>query len=96
MRTNKGKYPGDGNGFSNSPYVNFNDGKVKFDTKWFDNANDNFGAVSGFVPKSLFAPKGILTGRFIICIPHRRTSCGITYHDLAETRGFEPLRPFRA
>jgi len=56
--TDIGRYPGNGDGFSNSPYVNFNDGKVKFDTKWFDNANDNFGAVSGFVPKSLFYNKG--------------------------------------
>ena len=56
--TGRGRYPGNGDGFSNSPYVNFNDGKVKFDTKWFDNANDNFGTVSGFVPKSLFYSKG--------------------------------------
>ena len=39
--------------FENAPYFNFNDGKVKFDTNWFDNANDNYGSASGFLPKSL-------------------------------------------
>jgi hypothetical protein len=52
-RTGKGKHPDSDVRFDNAPYFNFNDGKVKFDTNWFDNANDNYGSASGFVPKSL-------------------------------------------
>ncbi len=39
--------------FSKSPYFNFNDGKVKFDTNWVSNPNENYGSASGFVPKLL-------------------------------------------
>ena len=39
--------------FSKAPNFKFNDGKVKFDTNWVNNANDNYGSASGFVPKSL-------------------------------------------
>lgn len=39
--------------WSNAPIFNFNDDKLKFDTNWTDNANSNYGSVSGFVPKSL-------------------------------------------
>lgn len=49
----KDSYPDADERFTNAPYFNFNDGKVKFDTNWFDNANDNYGSVSGFVPKPL-------------------------------------------
>lgn len=42
--------------FVKAPIFNFNDDKVKFDTNDFDNANDNYGSASGFLPKSL--PKG--------------------------------------
>ena len=45
--------------FDHAPYFNFNDGKVKFDTNWLDNANDNYGSASGFVPKSLLTKKGV-------------------------------------
>ncbi len=39
--------------FDHAPYFNFNDDKLKFDTKWSDNANDNYGSASGWsVPKS--------------------------------------------
>lgn len=49
--------------FENCPYVNFNDGQLKFDTNWFDNANDNYGSASGFFPKSVLTmAKGILVG----------------------------------
>jgi hypothetical protein len=45
----------DANGsFSKSPYFNFDNDKLKFDTNDVSNANDNFGSVSAFVPKSLF------------------------------------------
>ena len=40
--------------FVNAPYFYFHDGQLKFNTNRLDNANDNFGSVSGFVPKSLF------------------------------------------
>lgn len=40
--------------FSNAPNLNFNDGKVKFDTKYVSNTNDNYGSASWFPPKSLF------------------------------------------
>ena len=43
--------PGDGYGFSDSPCVSFYDGEVRFGAKWFGNASDLFGAVSGFVPQ---------------------------------------------
>jgi hypothetical protein len=35
--------------FDHAPYFNFNDDKLKFDTKWSDNANDNYGSASGFL-----------------------------------------------
>lgn len=49
----RGKHPDSDVRFDNAPYFNFNDDKVKFDANWFDNANDNYGSASGFVPKSL-------------------------------------------
>ena len=51
-------YPEADGDFSKSPYFNFNDGKVKFDTNFVDNPNDNFGSVSGFLSKSLHSKKG--------------------------------------
>ena len=40
--------------FSSAPLFNFNDGKVAFNTNRVDNANDNYGSVSGFLPKFSF------------------------------------------
>ena len=37
--------------FENAPYFNFNDSKLKFDTNRVDNANDNYGSASAFVPE---------------------------------------------
>jgi hypothetical protein len=37
--------------FGHAPYFNFNDGKVKFDTNYVDNVNDNYGSASGLVPQ---------------------------------------------
>lgn len=48
-----GQFPDADGRFVNTPYFNFNDGKVKFDTKHVDNANENYGSVSGFLSKSL-------------------------------------------
>lgn len=56
----------DGN-FDNAPYFNFNDGKVKFDTNWFDNANTNYGSASAFwqslslkIKRRIFTPLSCL------------------------------------
>lgn len=49
----KGKYSDSDVRFDNAPYFNFNDGKVKFDTNFASNANENYGSASGLVPKSL-------------------------------------------
>jgi len=56
-RTGKDKYPDSDDRFDNAPYFNFDDDRVKFDTNWFNNANDNYGSASGFVPKSSFISK---------------------------------------
>lgn len=42
----------------NAPYFNFKDGKLHFDTKFVDNANKNYGSVSGFSLKSLLSVGG--------------------------------------
>lgn len=61
-----GKTP-DANGvFSKAPIFNFNDDKLKFDTNDVSNANDNYGSVSGFVPKYLIYAKGILYGYLLL------------------------------
>lgn len=52
-QTDKDNYPKADGDFSKAPYVNFNDGKVKFDTNLVNNPNDNFGSASGFLPKCL-------------------------------------------
>jgi hypothetical protein len=52
--TGKGNYPDADGDFSEAPYFKFNDKQVKFDTKWLDNANENYGSASAFLPKSLF------------------------------------------
>ena len=48
--------------FSKAPNFNFNDDKVKFNTNSVDNPNDNFGSVSGSVPKSLLNDGGMPAG----------------------------------
>lgn len=59
----RGQHPDADGQFVNAPYFNFNDGKVKFDTNDFDNANDNYGSASGFLPKSLLTPRLLPPGR---------------------------------
>jgi hypothetical protein len=49
----RGNNPDADGQFNKAPYFNFNDDKVKFNTNSFDNANDNYGSVSAFLPKSL-------------------------------------------
>ena len=53
-RTGKSRNPQNSDApFDHAPIFNFNDDKLKFDTNWSDNANDNYGSASGFlVPKS--------------------------------------------
>ena len=58
------QYPDSDVRFDHAPYFNWNDGKVKFDTNWFDNANENYGSASGVVPKSLIIAKDALRGVF--------------------------------
>lgn len=38
--------------FSRAPYFDFRGDGVKFGTRWFDDANDNFGSASAFVPQN--------------------------------------------
>lgn len=59
-RMGKDNYPNGDGKFSNAPYLNFNDDKVKFDTNDVSNANDNYGTASGFFPKSLFWINGVM------------------------------------
>ena len=56
-RTGRGKYPDSDVRFDRAPYFNFNDGKIKFDTNYVDNANDNYGSASDLVPKSFLIKK---------------------------------------
>lgn len=51
--TDGNNYPDADGDFSNAPIFNFNDGKVKFNTNWTNNANENYGSASGFGSKSL-------------------------------------------
>lgn len=53
-----GNYPEDKDDFVNAPYANFKDDKLQFDTKIVDNANENYGSVSGFSLKSLLSMAG--------------------------------------
>ncbi len=66
-RINGGKFPDADGAFSKAPNFNFND-KMKFGTNDVSNANDNFGSVSGFLPKSLLSPKGVLVMPFVLSI----------------------------
>ena len=64
VRMESGKTPDAA--FSKAPIFNFNDDKLKFDTNDVSNANDNYGSVSGFVPKYLIYTKGILYGYLLL------------------------------
>jgi hypothetical protein len=60
------QYPDADGDFSNAPIFNFNDGKVKFDDNWLNNANENYGSASGFVPKSFLSNKEYLRMLFVL------------------------------
>ena len=63
VRTESSKAPNADGDFSKSPIFNFNDDKLKFNTNDVSNANENYGSVSGFLPKYLYVrAKGIPTG----------------------------------
>ncbi len=51
VRTESSKAPNADGDFSKSSIFNFNDDKLKFNTNDVSNANDNYGSVSGFLPK---------------------------------------------
>ena len=59
-------YPDADDRFDHAPIFNFNDGKVKFDTNWYDNANENYGSVSAFVPKFLPKAKSTRSVLFVL------------------------------
>lgn len=63
------KAPNADGDFSKSPIFNFNDDKLKFNTNDMSNANDNYGSVSGFVPKYQLSTKGILYGYLLLYYP---------------------------
>lgn len=76
----KNKFPDSDDRFNHAPYFNFNDDKLKFDTKFVDNANDNYGSVSGFSPKSLFsiekrAPSGAPHLYFFEIVSNHQAFC---------------------
>jgi hypothetical protein len=50
----RGKIPDHRGEFSKAPYLNFNDGKVRFNTDHVSNPNQNYGSSSAFCPKFLF------------------------------------------
>ncbi len=54
--------------FSNAPYWNFNDDKLKFDTNPVDNANPNYGSASAFLPVCRFSQKRTLAGVLFMSI----------------------------
>lgn len=58
-RIGRGKFPDGDGSFSKAPNVNFNDDQVKTDANDVDNANENFGSASGFVPKSFLIQKKV-------------------------------------
>ena len=63
IRTESSKAPNADGDFSKSPIFNSNDDKLKFDASVVSNANENYGSVSGFLPKYLYVrAKGIPTG----------------------------------
>ena len=51
--TGEGTSPDQSGAFSESAYLDFNDGKLNFDNRDVADPNDNYGAGSGFLPKSL-------------------------------------------
>ncbi len=65
--------------FDNAPNFNFNDDKVKFDTNKVSNTNENYGSVSGFLPK-LLLDKGIMPPPFLAGAlslpPHQKALIG--------------------
>ncbi|MEN9551952.1 MAG: hypothetical protein RI935_329 [Candidatus Parcubacteria bacterium] len=51
IKMESGKTPDADGKFWNAPIFNFNDDKLKFNTNDVSNANENYGSVSGFLPK---------------------------------------------
>ena len=47
----RGQYPDADGKFNKASIFNFNDGKVRFNTNWVNNANENYGSASGFLPQ---------------------------------------------
>ena len=69
-----GKIPDADDEFGNAPIFNFNDDKLKFNTNDVSNANENYGSVSGFLPKYLYIrAKGIPTGIPFVLLTNSRS-----------------------
>ena len=83
------QYPDSAVRFDHAPYFNWNDGKVKFDTNTVDNANENYGSGSGFVPKSLIIAKGTLRGVF--CFLYIMLLIGSTLPAFCQSRQSFPV-----
>lgn len=78
--------------FSNAPNFNFNDDKVKFDTKYVDNTNDNYGSASWFPPKSLPFERRHSFGAFQLLLgthPSSKHPADLIYRCLQEYVSFD-------
>lgn len=60
----KSKFPKADGDFYKALYLNFNDDKVKLDNNDVDNANENYGSASAFLPDLL--PKSLLIGKHLL------------------------------
>lgn len=56
------KFPDADGQFVNAPIFNWNDGQLHFNTNWTNDANEQYGSVSGFLPKFLLITKDIAKG----------------------------------
>ena len=54
--------------FSRAPYLNFNDGKVRFNTDHVSNPNQNYGSSSAFCPKFLLGEERPPLGGLLLFI----------------------------
>jgi len=47
----RGNFPDADGEFSKAPYLNFDDGKVRFNTDHVSNPNEHYGSSSAFLPQ---------------------------------------------
>lgn len=75
LRIDKGNYWNAEGKWNNSPYFNFNDGKLKFNTNWADNANDNYASVVVSLGVSSGDFLTILLSFFLLLVSDLRDRC---------------------